>query len=269
MKHSKSPKRLLRRQVIACTGAAWLLAKVTRADDWITHRSRRRTAVCRSGVPTADYKARRRSVSFVSASLPAVERAARADINERVAVAKAVGDSDAILIPSRVSPPAVLKPAAPSEKTFLLHGASVGRAPFSISRFALTIDGRGRWQVSLQATYTATDAENRPLSSTVNKRHSFSVLVRTLSGRPGPQTSRNSGAVQVTRPSGATAHLFQLDLGEFWVQRDVPRSIAFQGTSPVVAQQFAASEFAELQFFVYLDEYGSGQRKVLQGDVLR
>ncbi len=300
------PLRNLSRRRALVLGAAGLVAtgaKRVRGDDWLTHRSWRHRTVCLPGVPDADYHSRKRTVSFFAASQSANVRGKVSSIDEKIAnVYRSASIKHAATLPRlraadetlptpqavQESAPSAPNPALPTRiapnftgagahvKSFVLERVSVGQSPFSLQGFTLTIDEELNWSVALEAHYKATDDRNRPIAELTNDRHEFQVIVRLYPSRPvGSGASAvlpTNGSANTSLVTGfpATGHLAEINLDSFWVPRDTPTRMLFGAAgNPRHRDIFHLAQFAEVEFFVYLDVFSGKNTKTLQGRTLR
>lgn len=251
-----------RTAIVALFGLGCSATGLVQAGEWWTTRSRKRRAVCRHGIPVADYRSRNRTPSFRSATLKAMNQVGQLSVNAGIEQAYQIAaqKTNSANAGGVDEPPAV----PPSVKEFVMAEAKLGESPFSISGVRFSINSNGVWDAALRAEYNTVDASGKPVIDLVKKRHQFQAFLRFYASRPSSPNQQNEN------PALAAGHLFEIELGEFWVSQNQTAWKTFGGRDMAdVKHKFALVSFAEVEYFVYLDQFSRPAGLATDGRTLR
>lgn len=274
----QSPRGLL---LVFSAGALWLgpLVTTVNADDPLSLRKARRRITPLCSVPHADYQYGSRSPSIVVRSLPALEQLAVGDVGSMLDVMRAAqadlqvvdnlpqftAEQRAAILRMRQmeAEQAIQEALKPRAKLVQLATSELTIAHCRISDVALQFERTGIWHLSLRGdqNYLRPGQPRERNQDLQLKRNAFKLNIRLL------QTSRNveelvTSTVTSEPNFDQTGKLAfcELNVPEFWVQREAPQFITRTGYCEMIAAHFDDIDQAEFEFFIKLDPLtGSGQ----------
>lgn len=256
------------------------------SDDLLSLRKAKRRVTPLCCLPAADYQYGPRSPSVLVRSLPAVEQLSTENVNETIAILQEYSRSIAALhqtLDADVEMPAeellqrsdlamrrrlqlqelLQRARSPRAKWIQLAAREITVAHCSLSDITLQIEPSGVWQLSLRGdqNYRSEDRQRARNVDLQIKRNAFKVKVRLLrSSRSGGESLTPAVTQDATIDQAGKMVLAEIDLPEFWVQREAPQYLVRTGQNPLIASHFDEIDQAEFEFFVKLDPLtGSGE----------
>ncbi len=263
--------------------ATWLLSQVAMADDWLSLRKARRRIQPVCSIPPEDYQYGARTPSTIVRSLPAVPQLSAQDIQQTlelirsysgsIAAIEAASMPDATIdqlahradlaLSRRLEAQQALQHAQrPKAKLMQLATRQLTIAHCSISDVAFQIQPSGAWHLSLRGdqNYLRDDRQRERNVDLQIKRNAFKLNVRLLrSSRSGGENQAPLVLDEQSVDQAGKLAIVEIDVAEFWVQREAPQRITRLGYHPLIASHYDDIDQAEFEFFVRLDPLtGSG-----------
>lgn len=251
-------------------GGVQLFYRAALGHDLWTHLGGRRRVCDQAGVPAADYQYRPRTPSVIVRTLPAISIAGGRDVEatlelirlNAVGLAEGRAQADSLQVPLRRGlaggplgsevKQAVDALREPQGKQLQLATRSLDIGHCRVYDFSLDVRPSGDWATSFKCEYvSASDGAVRQTPDRVVQRNAFHVSVRLLRSR---DVTRSAEFLQQPRENivNSTQVLAELKLPEFWVQRDVPRSVLQQGWRAEVQRHYDEINQAEIEFYYSL-----------------
>ncbi len=282
-----------RRKVMLWLGAgfAWLAQhSLAVADDLITLRKGRRRIAPLCALPMQDYQHHARTPSVIVRSHFTLRRYSEADVEQTITAIRKNGEniaklqhrldqnaeitpeqylrfSDELLMRELEGRRLIEESTVPRSKLIQIASEDITIAHCRVRDIAMRIEPNGNWRVSLKAdqNYLRDDASRERNLDLQLKRNAFNVTIRLLSSSraSGENLSPSVGSEDRTYQAGKLV-LAVIEIPEFWVQREAPRSIVETGNNQDIAQGFLDIEQAEFEIFIRLDPLTGNGKGVVQ-----
>ncbi len=272
--------------VIVSVGSWFADRALAMADDLLSIRKARRRVAPLCSVPSADYQFGARTPSVLVRSLPAINQLSTDDVKlalevvqeqsrtslaltnslsagNSLSVEEILLRSDAALARRLDSHEVMRRAAQPKAKLMQLATREVQIAHCSLSDVALVIEPSGVWHLSLRGdqNFRRDDRRNERNDELHIKRNAFNVTMRLLrSSRSGGEALTPLVGNESSFDQAGKLAYAELQIPEFWVQREAPQLITRTGQHPLIACHFDEIDQVEYEFFVRLDSLtGSGE----------